>query len=258
MGYRDVYHNEPTAEDITLFTANKEDNIQEIKDNLPSLYNESDRKFCASLTDWYDDKGFLSTKQIHYLCKFWLQVTTAKTHNSIERLLAKREEASAPRVFIDGSKILALLDKARSDKYKPIENPRIKWKSLIDNLNDITFYITGVKSKYPDNLGVCTTVRQEWTPLVICHRQGPPIWAPYTFDKVWLQQKLKKLIEEGAESFVANGQVTGICCFCGIHLVTHNSIAAGYGPVCADKYGLPWGVEHEKKEKGQLNIGLPK
>jgi len=32
-----------------------------------------------------------------------------------------------------------------------------------------------------------------------------------------------------------------VCCFCGRELDTAESISVGYGPVCADKHGLPWG-----------------
>lgn len=34
---------------------------------------------------------------------------------------------------------------------------------------------------------------------------------------------------------------TGNCCFCGLALTDPRSIAVGYGPICAEKYGLPWG-----------------
>lgn len=37
------------------------------------------------------------------------------------------------------------------------------------------------------------------------------------------------------------GKKTGQCCFCHRHLETAESLHAGYGPVCADKWGLPWG-----------------
>lgn len=38
-----------------------------------------------------------------------------------------------------------------------------------------------------------------------------------------------------------HGKKTGSCCFCGRHLETTESVTAGYGPVCAEKWGLPWG-----------------
>lgn len=37
------------------------------------------------------------------------------------------------------------------------------------------------------------------------------------------------------------GKMLGACCFCSRQLDTRESLAVGYGPVCADKYGLPWG-----------------
>ena len=38
------------------------------------------------------------------------------------------------------------------------------------------------------------------------------------------------------------GQKTGCCCFCFRELTTPESVTAGYGPVCAEKWGLPWGM----------------
>ena len=37
------------------------------------------------------------------------------------------------------------------------------------------------------------------------------------------------------------GKETGACCFCGQALTDSRSVAVGYGPICADKWGLPWG-----------------
>jgi len=35
------------------------------------------------------------------------------------------------------------------------------------------------------------------------------------------------------------GRKTGACCFCGRELTREDSIGAGYGPICAEKWGLP-------------------
>lgn len=40
-----------------------------------------------------------------------------------------------------------------------------------------------------------------------------------------------------------HGAMTGCCSFCGRELTTRESVGAGYGPVCAEKWGLPWGAE---------------
>jgi hypothetical protein len=36
-------------------------------------------------------------------------------------------------------------------------------------------------------------------------------------------------------------RLAGHCCFCRLPLTDERSTHAGYGPVCADNYGLPWG-----------------
>jgi hypothetical protein len=41
------------------------------------------------------------------------------------------------------------------------------------------------------------------------------------------------------------GHKTGRCCFCGQKLKDNRSTAVGYGPVCADRYGLAWGAVAE-------------
>lgn len=41
----------------------------------------------------------------------------------------------------------------------------------------------------------------------------------------------------------AYGHRHGSCCFCNRKLTKGESVAVGYGPICADKFGLPWGEE---------------
>lgn len=43
----------------------------------------------------------------------------------------------------------------------------------------------------------------------------------------------------------AYGRKFGACCFCSRELTTKASIFAGYGPICADKFGLAWGTCEE-------------
>lgn len=53
---------------------------------------------------------------------------------------------------------------------------------------------------------------------------------------------------------------TGSCCFCGRFLENDGSIEAGYGPVCAGKFGLPWqdhatgSIELTEDEKASLPL----
>ncbi len=54
---------------------------------------------------------------------------------------------------------------------------------------------------------------------------------------------LRNLAANPAEMASIYGRRTGACCFCGRPLEDARSIAVGYGPVCAEKFGLEWGSE---------------
>lgn len=51
-----------------------------------------------------------------------------------------------------------------------------------------------------------------------------------------------------------NGKRFNICCFCGIELTDPRSVHHGYGPICAQKWGLPWDVIDSKVEDIELDI----
>jgi hypothetical protein len=52
---------------------------------------------------------------------------------------------------------------------------------------------------------------------------------------------LKMLAENPAVVASQHGVATGCCSFCGRALSTKASRYVGYGPECADKWGMPWG-----------------
>jgi hypothetical protein len=63
----------------------------------------------------------------------------------------------------------------------------------------------------------------------------------------YMTPQVRELIDELAADPIAaarrHAHLTGNCCFCSRKLDDERSTAAGYGPVCADNYGLPWGQE---------------
>lgn len=65
---------------------------------------------------------------------------------------------------------------------------------------------------------------------------------------------LRKVEEDPARVASQHGVATGYCCFCARDLSTKESRSVGYGPVCAEKFGLPWGeidpdLDAEGREK---------
>lgn len=70
-----------------------------------------------------------------------------------------------------------------------------------------------------------------------------------TLDPKIIHNFLLTFIKEGmTDCAVRIGKKSGYCCFCAKELTHEISKAAGYGPVCANKYDLPF--DHEKYAKG--------
>lgn len=58
--------------------------------------------------------------------------------------------------------------------------------------------------------------------------------------------------DDPAEAAKLYGKMTSRCCFCGHELSTGESVAVGYGPICAEHFGLPWG-----EEKASVKVSKP-
>lgn len=52
---------------------------------------------------------------------------------------------------------------------------------------------------------------------------------------------VERVAAEPIRFLAQNGVATGQCCFCARPLSTRESRSVGYGPICAEKFGLPWG-----------------
>lgn len=70
-------------------------------------------------------------------------------------------------------------------------------------------------------------------------------WHPGRRTPGWVSETLAALNDQTLSFVVRYGRQTGSCCFCNRELTTRESVAAGYGPVCAGHYGLPWGDHAE-------------
>lgn len=56
-----------------------------------------------------------------------------------------------------------------------------------------------------------------------------------------LKAKLADFDKDPHKAGAVEGHATGACCFCSRYLTTAASVKAGYGPICAERFGLPWG-----------------
>lgn len=67
-----------------------------------------------------------------------------------------------------------------------------------------------------------------------------------------LQHEIESFCMNPLENAVAYGQAYSNCCFCGLELTNKASLQMGYGPICADNYGLPWSYTSNAEESNKL------
>lgn len=58
-----------------------------------------------------------------------------------------------------------------------------------------------------------------------------------------LMSELEAFMEQPISESSLHGKEYGRCCFCNRELDNEGSIFHGYGPICAEKWGLPWSAE---------------
>ncbi|SRR5258708_36207566 len=66
-------------------------------------------------------------------------------------------------------------------------------------------------------------------------------WHPGTNTPIEIKELVRAIIANPIGMCSVTGQQRSYCCFCSTHIQTKESLAVGYGPICAEKWGLPWG-----------------
>jgi hypothetical protein len=129
---------------------------------------------------------------------------------------------------------------------------KLQYPKMFLRLADTTqlkLYRAGDRSKFPNSINICLQTpdrmyhNNDWCGRI--HTNGRLEFA----DRALLSEDEKQLIIEAISHFeqrpqrVAEiyGHQTSACCFCGRELLEPSSVELGYGPICAENWGLPHG-----------------
>lgn len=180
-------------------------------------------EFPTSLVKQYRDRGTLSERQWP-----WIQ----KLANDV------RSPKPEPVDDIELLSILAMFDHARQT---------LKWPKITVKLSEkvtIRIALVGPRSPIPGSLRITNGkhfdkpgYRYYGRILPDGKLQRARDGTPEALIKILL--KMNKNPQVFAFIY---GQRFGHCCFCARELTDHRSVEAGYGPICAGKWGLQWGV----------------
>ncbi len=200
---------------------------------LVATLDERSREFASSLISQFDARGTLSPRQ-------WPWVDTL-----IERAGEATTKASAPVVsekIGDLAPLQALFDRARVHLKKPAI------VIGLDGIGELRIAEAGPQSRDPGSVNVSINGRTgTWFGKILKdgHFQASrKVPTPPT-----LIAGMKEFAKDPAAAAAKHGKLTGRCCFCNLHLTDARSTSQGWGPVCADHWGVPWG---ERPAKGAL------
>lgn len=104
----------------------------------------------------------------------------------------------------------------------------------------VKLYIAGPSSNAPGAINVIEAKTNTYLGRV--HKDGQYKMPRLSTDpQEDVEQLLAGFAANPAAMAAAYGKHTGNCCFCGKELTDPKSVKVGYGPICADHWGLPWG-----------------
>ncbi len=133
------------------------------------------------------------------------------------------------------SGVFALFETAISNSLK---YPKIRLQT--SNGQNVVLSRAGDKSKYTGQIQI-TDGRPYGANTYFGRIDKDGIFHVSTLDAS-VSALLARLSDNPADVASEYGRLTGQCCFCGLALKDARSTAVGYGPICADKFGLAWGT----------------
>jgi len=194
--------------------------IEALRNALPKLSARS-QEFAESLLMQAADRG-LTEKQM-----FWV------------RKLCEPVADTAKANLGDFSRVLGLFATASDAGLK---HPKVRLQ--LNDGSPIVLAVAGSNSKYAGQINVTDGKpfgSNVWYGRVNSEGQfmlSPKIAANTA---ACVTALLVNFATNPAGVASAYGHATGNCCFCAKTLTDQRSVSVGYGPICADKYALPWG-----------------
>jgi hypothetical protein len=178
---------------------------------------EESESFFVELAEEYQESGSLSEAQRPYLHKGALQADGSWDDGSpdsvdgFEAIVGHFEEAHASGLSYPSIKIV-----------EEAPEPGLR------------MYRASSRSSRPGSVAVTDAEGEAFWGRI--RKNGT--FHPRESVPEWAVEVLEEFASDPALIARKEGQVTGKCCFCGLELTEEGSISVGYGPICAENFGL--------------------
>lgn len=218
-----------------------------------SKLSAKDIGFGSSLCDQYFSRLSLSEKQWYWVGKL-LENAGAKPAGSSSAAESSSREETFQEIF-DGTKIKALF--AAAATY--LKYPRLRYQT--DGSSKVVFsYAADTGSNWAGCTFIDNGSKEGKKRYGFVDRLGNGRINRDATPEV--KALIKSVASDPTKVAKLQGQKYTYCCFCGLELTNKSSVYHGYGPICAENWGLTWGEtgdikdeeEAAKKELAQVNL----
>lgn len=192
-------------------------------------------RVCA--VDLASGRGMIASQRVHRV-ENWRDNLGARVESVLAELrarLAKMPKPEPKPVHASAAPLFDLFNKAKANG---LQFPKLRFEHEGQKL---VVSVAGDASRTPGVLNLTDGKpfgQNVWFGRVNLDGSitQSKLWQP------WVGELLLAFAADPAGVGAAYGKKTGSCCYCGRHLETKESLAVGYGPICAQKFGLPWGA----------------
>lgn len=230
-----------------MTTTTNDARIEALADVVENL-NDSDQDFAHSMMDQFANRGELSEKQ-------WVWIDRLAKRGEPRCSWADEPNPAARLVDPDGSagggEFLPLADlfagaAKSSANPKGLVHPKMRFDLAgIDPSwrGDLLLKRAGGFAQYPGSINVTNGMPYDDPHGLFYGRVHKDGRFERGRDFTSRVKGILQAINCNPVSMAADyGRKTGNCCFCATPLSDDRSTSVGYGPICADRYGLPWGL----------------
>lgn len=195
-----------------------------------SLLRDSDSDFARDLVSAYDKYGGRLTAGR----RVWLH----------KLALEARDRSAKPRVDrpgIPAARLDEMFDFARASGN--LKRPRIDVD--VEGIHFV-LQVASERSKNPGAIYVKSASRRGGVPTYLGKIIDGTFHPAFEYDHLPEVKAAFDALNADPVNVIAQGGLkSGRCCYCRLQLTDERSLAAGYGPVCAKNWNLPWGGETE-------------
>jgi hypothetical protein len=121
--------------------------------------------------------------------------------------------------------------------------------------------VAGERSQRPGSINVTDAAQgfenRVWYGRIATSGEWQPSRKIPAAELAAVEAALTRFDADPAAAAADYGHTVGSCCFCRRELTDERSVTVGYGPICAAKFGLPWGEVTGPKPENKLTCEVP-